>query len=105
MEKFRRWYFLSQIHKYPAKTSDFAILFALWSDCIPGKHYVIDHNELKKKFEDTLKINKLQGDFNEFIENYSSSKVLAPVLIFDGSNYHFDYGTLFIILFYIFSLN
>lgn len=102
---FKLGYFLSQIHKYPATTSDFAILFALWSECIPGKHYIINKNELEKKFEDILKINKLQGNFDEFIENYSSAKTLAPIIIFDGSNFHYDYGTLFFMLFYIFSLN
>lgn len=102
---FKLGYFLSQIHKYPARTSDFAILFSLWAKCTPGKSHIISHNDLKVLYEQVMKINNLTGNFDEFVTSYSLSKMLAPVIIFDGRDYHFDYGTLFIILFYIFSLN
>ena len=47
----------------------------------------------------------MSGDFSEFLQIYSSGIEFAPVLIFDGECYHFDYSTLFCFLLYIFYLN
>lgn len=103
---FKFGYFISKIHKYPAKTSDLAMLFSLWPTCEPGKVCETDRAYLKSIYEGSMKANNLVvGDFDEFLEVYSSGKEFAPILVFDGSRYHYDYFTLFIFMFYVFSLN
>lgn len=102
---FKFGYFVSQIHKYPSKTEDLAMLFSLWPTCEPGKVCSAERHGLKEIYDGCMKVNNLTGNFDEFLEVYSSSKEYAPILIFDGSQYHYDYFTLFIFMFYVFSLN
>lgn len=102
---FKFGYFVSQIHKYPAETSDLAMLFSLWPTCEPGKVCTVDRVFLKDIYVGAMKANNLEGNFDEFLEVYCSGKKFAPILITDGSSYHYDYFTLFIFMFYIFSLN
>ncbi len=101
--KFR--YFVSQIHNYPVKSSDLAILFSVWTRCLPGQTCTLDLNGLKHIHNGALKENHMEGNFDDFLEVYTSGKNYAPVLIFDGERFHFDYPSLLLILFYLFSIN
>src|SRR3989442_1492423 len=81
------------------------MLFSLWPTCETGKVCAVDRVYLNAIYEGSMKANNLVGNFDEFLEGYSSGKEYAPILIFDGSQYHYDYFTLFIFMFYVFSLN
>ena len=102
---FKYGYFISKIHQYPAKTLDLAVLFSLWTSCEPGKLCSIEEIGLKEIFDKSLKVNHLNGDFKEFLRIYTTGKDYAPILTYDGKFFHFDYFTLFIFMFYVFSLN
>jgi len=102
---FKFGYFVSQIHSYPVQTSHLATLFSVWTTCEPGKTCTIDLNGLKVIHDGAVKKNNLKGNFDDFLQIYTSGQKYAPILIFDGEKYHFDYATLFLILFYLFSIN
>ena len=102
---FKLGYFTYQIHDYPARTADLATLFSIWTTCEPGKTCSMDLIGLREIYSKTLTKNQLEGNLDDFLETYTSGKQYAPLLIFDGQMYHFDYATLFVILFYLFSLN
>lgn len=102
---FKYGYFISKIHQYPAKTSDLAMLFSLWTMCKPTELCSINYSDLKKTYDETMSKNNIQGNFDEFLDTYSSGNKFAPIIVHDGSMYHFDYATLFISMFYVFSLN
>lgn len=103
---FQLRYFISKIHKYSGKTTDFATLLSLW------KHYSkpksiekIDEEKLKAIYEGVKSKNSSSGIFEEFKKEYSSGEKLAPILIFDDKSYMFDYFSLLLLLLYLFSLN
>ena len=102
---FKYGYFISKIHQYPSRTSDLAMLFTLWALCEPTKRCSLNYGNLKNVYCDAMSQNNIQGDFDDFLNIYSSGEKFAPVIIYDGSVYRFDYNTLFIIMLYIFSLN
>lgn len=102
---FKYGYFISKIHQYPAQTSDLAMLFSLWTMCEPTKLCAMNYDGLKKTYEGAMSKNNIKGNFNDFLRIYSSGEKFAPIIIYDGNTYHFDYATLFIIMLYVFSLN
>ncbi len=102
---FKFGHFIYKIHEYPAKTADLAILFSLLSSCEPGKTCSITRDGLKIIYDGVMKANRLQGNFDEFLEIYTTGNKFAPVLIFDSSHYYYDYFTMLIFMFYIFSIN
>jgi len=102
---FKLGYFISKVHQYPAKTVDLAVLFSLWPICKPTQLCFIDQNGLKEIYDGVVQKNNLTGNFPEFLDNYASGNNFAPILIHDGTRFHFDYFTLFIFMFYVFSLN
>lgn len=97
--------FISRIHKYSGKTSDFAVLFSLWTLSKPAQIKQIDEVKLKNIFDGTISKNHLSGNFDDFKKEYTSGEQLAPILTFDGKWYRFDYVSLFLFLLYLFSLN
>lgn len=102
---FKLGHSVSEIHRYPAKPSDLMMLVALCNMCRPGKLYTMDYDKLKQTYSGVVATAKIPGNFNEFLQNYSSGEKYAPIIINDGFLYRFDYGTLLITLFYIVSLN
>ena len=95
----------SKIHNYPAEPSHFATLISLLAKCMPYTVNTITRDSLQELHMASVNKNKMSGDFSEFLQIYSSGIEFAPVLIFDGECYHFDYSTLFCFLLYIFYLN
>lgn len=102
---FKFGYLISQIHNFPVKTPDLAALFSIWTSCSPGNTCSLDLNGLQHIYDGAINKNKLNGNFENFLETFTSGKNFAPVLVFDGIRFHFDYATLFLILFYLFSIN
>lgn len=97
--------FSRTIHQYPAKVLDLATLLSLWQHCKRTGHYAFDAAEIQRRYEWTARKNGLPTDFERFLETYASGRTLAPVLVFDGERYWFDWHTLFVFLSYIASLN
>lgn len=102
---FKFGYFIYKIHDYPAKTPDLAVLFSLFTSCEPEKTCSITREGLQIIYDGAMKANNLNGNFDEFLGIYTSGNKFAPTLIFDGSHYHYDYFTMLIFMFYIFSIN
>jgi len=102
---FKYGYFISKIHRFPSKTSDLAMFFSLWTQCIPGKINSVNKEDLKIIYDGVMKVNHITGNFEEFLTDYSSGQEFAPVIIYDEQYYNFDYASLFFFMLYIFSLN
>ena len=102
---FKFGHYTSLIHDYPAKSIDFAVLYSLLVESISKGECFFTENELKQKFDVLKQRNKLSGDYDTFFKQYCSGDKLAPILIFDGNNLYFDYSSLLLFLFYLFSLN
>ena len=102
---FKMRYSTSKMYAYPDRSTDFAALLSLWTTCPPGSAGTVTADRLREIYDGTIKKNKMDGDFDQFLEDCSSGKRYAPILIFDGEKYRFDYATLLLYLVYMFSNN
>ena len=102
---FRLRYTISKIHDYPAEPSHVATLLSLFAKCKPYMTNTITRDGLRKMHDGSVNKNNMNGDFGDFLQTYSSGAKYAPILVFDGQHYHFDYATLTCFLLYLFSLN
>ena len=102
---FKMRYSVSKMHGYPARPADFAALLSLWTACPPGYAGTVTASELRKVYEGAARKNRMARNFGQFLADYTSGKTHAPILIFDGERYHFDYATLLLYLVYLFSNN
>lgn len=96
---------VSYIYRYPARSEDFAALYSVWTRCLPGPGDFIFADDLRKVYDGATKKNKMQGDFDQFLADYTSGHKYAPILIFDGEKYHFEYHDLLLYLLYLFLTN
>ena len=102
---FRAGQTVSKMHMYPSKSADFVALRSLWKECKPNQLGTITRVEVRHIYEGAVAKNGMCGDFERFLKDYASGEEYAPVLVFDGEVYHFDYPTLFLYMAYIFSNN
>ena len=102
---FRLRYAISKIHDYPAEPSHVATLLSLLTKCKPYMANTITRDGLREMHDGSVNKNNMNGDFDDFLQTYSSGAKYAPILVFDGQHYHFDYATLTCFLLYLFSLN
>ena len=96
---------VSKMHGYPARSADFVALLSLWTACPPGFAGIVTASGLREVYEGAARKNKMDRNLGQFLEDYTSGKKHAPILIFDGEKYHFDYATLLLYLVYLFSNN
>lgn len=102
---FRAGHTVSRMHKYPSKSADFEALQSLWKKCRPNRLETITREKLRHIYDATLAKTQMHGDFDQFLADYASGEKYAPVLVFDGEKYRFDYPTLFLYMAYIYSNN
>ena len=102
---FKMRHSVSKMHEYPARPADFAALLSLWTACPPGSAGTVTASGLRKVYEGAARKNRMARNFGQFLEDYTSGKTHAPILIFDGEKYRFDYATLLLYLVYLFSNN
>ena len=102
---FKMRYSTSKMYAYPDRSADFAALLSLWTTCPPGSAGTVTADRLREIYDGTVKKNKMDGDFDQFLEDCTSGKRYAPILIFDGEKYRFDYAALLLYLVYMFSNN
>ena len=102
---FKMGHAISKIHRYPARSGDFAALLSVWIACPPDHIATITEAGLRKIYDGAAKKNKMEGDFDRFLKDYTSGRTYAPILVFDGEKYHFDYPSLFLYLLYLYSNN
>ena len=102
---FRLSYAISKTHDYPAEPSHVATLLSLFAKCKPYMANTITCDELREMHDGSVNKNNMNGDFDDFLQTYSSGAKYAPILVFDGQHYHFDYATLTCFFLYLFSLN
>ena len=102
---FRLSYAISKTHDYPAEPSHVATLLSLFAKCKPYMANTITRDELREMHDGSVNKNNMNGDFDDFLQTYSSGAKYAPILVFDGQHYHFDYATLTCFFLYLFSLN
>ena len=93
----------SNIHRYTSRPEDVEALRSLWGLCRSGGPVRIGTGRLREAYDDALKNAGMRGDFGQFLNDYASGKEYAPVLVFDGEDYWFDYSTIFLYLVYIHS--
>lgn len=102
---FRMAHAVSQIHQYPAGSEDFVVLLSVWTQCTPGATNSITEEGLRGLYDDAMQKNKMRGDFDQFLVDYTSGREYAPILVFDGEKYHFEYHDLLFYLMYLQSNN
>ncbi len=102
---FKMRYSTSKMYAYPDRSADFAALLSLWTTCPPGSARTVTTDRLREIYDGTVKKNKMDGDFDQFLEDCTSGRTYAPILVFDGEKYRFDYATLLLYLVYMFSNN
>lgn len=102
---FRAGRTVSKMHMYPSESAEFVALRSLWKECKPNQLGTIARDELRRIYEGAVAKNGMCGDFERFLKDYASGEEYAPVLVFDGEVYHFDYPTLLLYMAYIFSNN
>ena len=102
---FKMGHDISKIHSYPSRSEDFAALLSVWKTCPPGGIGTITEEGLREIYDGAARKNKMQGDFGQFLEDYTTGHTYAPILIFDGERYHFDYPSMLLYLLYLFSTN
>ena len=95
---------IHNIHKYSATASEITILFQFMSIMNAGKHGRCTEKYLKNIYQKILRSNDMKYDFETFKKNYCGN-TWAPLLVYDGKEYHFDFETLYTHLLYIFGLN
>ena len=96
---------ISKMHRYPSRSEDFAALLSVWKTCTPGCVGTITEEGLREIYDGAAMKNNMQGDFGRFLEDYTSGHTYAPILVFDGEKYHFDYPAMLLYLLYLFSNN
>ena len=96
---------VSQIHQYPAGSEDFVALLSVWMQCTPGTANSITAKGLRELYHIVIEKNKMRGDFDQFLADYTSGREYAPILVFDGEKYHFEYHDLLFYLMYLLSSN
>ena len=97
----------SDVHKYPATANDFTALLQLTSFTNAGISAHFSKKYLKRIYKKSLRENNMKYDFENF-ENFEKTycgNISAPLLIYDGKEYNFDFETMYIHLLYIFALN
>lgn len=102
---FKMAHAVSQIHQYPAGSEDFVALLSVWTQCTPGATNQITEEGLRGLYDDAMQKNKMRGDFDQFLADYTSGREYAPILVFDGEKYHFEYHDLLFYLMYLQSNN
>ena len=102
---FKMRYSTSKMYTYPDRSADFAALLSLWTTCPPGSAGTVTADRLREIYDGTVEKNKMDGNFDQFLEDCTSGRAYAPILIFDGERYRFDYATLLLHLIYLFSNN
>ena len=102
---FKMRYSTSKMYAYPDRPADFAALLSLWTTCPPGSAGAVTADRLREIYDGTIKKNKMDGDFDQFLEDCTSGRAYAPILVFDGEKYRFDYAALLLHLVYMFSNN
>ena len=102
---FKMGHDISKMHRYPSRSEDFAALLSVWRTCPPGGLGSVTEEGLREIYDGAAMKNKMQGDFGQFLEDYTSGHTYAPILIFDGERYHFDYPAMLLHLLYLFSNN
>ena len=95
---------IHSIHKYSATASEFAILLQFMTFMDAGKHGNCTEKGLKNTYKKILRTNDMEYDFKNFKKKYCGN-TWAPLLVYDGEKYHFDFETLYTHLLYIFALN
>ena len=95
---------IHSIHKYSATASELTILFQFMSIMNAGKHGNSTEKGLKNTYQKILRSNGMKYDFENFKKKYCSN-TWAPLLVYDGKKYHFDFETMYTHLLYIFALN
>lgn len=95
----------SKMHRYPARPEDLAALRSLWETCRPGSPSTVTAEELREVYEGAVEKNEMSGDFDLFLEDYTSGKAYAPVVVFDGEKYRYDYPSLLLYQVYLHSNN
>ena len=102
---FKMSHVVSQIHQYPARSEDFVALLSVWMQCTPGTANSITAKGLRELYDVVIEKNKMRGDFDQFLADYTSGRDYAPILVFDGEKYHFEYHDLLFYLMYLLSSN
>ena len=102
---FKMRHSMSKMYDYPDRPADFAALLSVWITCPPGSHGTITADGLREIYDGAVKKNKMDGNFGQFLEDYTSGKTYAPILVFDGERYRFDYPALLLYLVYLLSNN
>ena len=102
---FKMRYSTSKMYAYPDRPANFAALLSLWATCPPGSTRTVTADGLRDIYDGAVKKNKMDGDFDQFLEDCTSGRACAPILIFDGEKHRFDYATLLLYLVYMFANN
>ena len=102
---FKMHYTTSKMYGYPDRSANFAALFSLWITCPPGSTGTITADGLREIYDGAVKKNRMDRNFDQFLADCTSAKTYAPILVFDGEKYRFDYATLLLHLIYLFSNN
>ena len=102
---FKLRHFTSKMYGYPGRSADFTALRSLWVTCPPASAVSVTVDNLREIYDGTARKNKMDGDFDQFLEDYTSGRAYAPILVFDGERYRFDYAALLLQLIYLFSNN
>ena len=102
---FKMGHAVSEIHQYPASFEDFVALYSTWTRCISGTRNSITGAALRSIYGEAMQKNNLHGNFEQFLTDYTSGSKYAPILVFDGEKYHFEYHDLLLYLVHLLSNN
>ena len=95
----------SKMYGYPARSADFIVLLSLWITCPVDSAASVTVDDLRENYDGATRKNKMDENFGQFLEDYTSGRAYAPILVFDGERYRFDYAALLLHLIYLFSNN
>ena len=102
---FKTGHAISMIHRYPARSEDLIALLSVWKTYPPGRIGSVTEDRLREIYDGVAKKNGMRGDFGRFLKDYTSGQTYAPILVFDGEKYLYDYHSLFLYLLYLWSNN
>lgn len=102
---FKATYTVSKIHAYPSRPEDIEALRSIWTTCRSGMPEKISRDKLHEIYRNAARKSGMRGDFDQFLRDYTSGEKYAPILVFDGEKYHYDYPTLLLYLIYLYSRN
>ena len=102
---FKMGHAVSKIHQYPASFEDFVALYSIWTQCSPCTRNSITAATLRNIYGNAMQKNNMSGNFEQFLTDYTSGHEYAPILVFDGKKYHFEYHDLLFYLLYLLSNN